>query len=123
MTRNTYITSAVAGLVLAGGLAGAVSAQEAASATGLSEEQIIEIALAEVPGEVLEVEMEHEDGQHVFEVEIETETGEEAEVVIAAASGEVLEVAMEDDDKDCDKDDDDDDDDKDGDDKDATDDA
>ncbi len=104
MNTKLITGGALTGLVLAGGLAGMVSAQSAASATGLSEEQIIEIALAEVPGEVVEIELEREDGMQVYEVEILTADGTEMEVEIAAGTGDVLEVEA--DGKGCDKDDD-----------------
>lgn len=83
---------ALTGLALAGGLIGSVSAQSAAVATGLTEEQVIEIALTEVPGEVTEVERERHRGQQVFEVEILGKDGIEMEVKIAAGTGEVLKV-------------------------------
>lgn len=105
---NTKIIAGTAftGLVLATGIAGMVSAQSAAEATGLSEEQIIEIALTEVPGDVLEVELEQHRGEQVFEIEILSEDGEEVEVEIAAETGDVLRVRAEGDG--CDEDDEDD---------------
>ena len=87
---------------MAGGIAATVSAQTVAGETGLSEEQVIAIALAEVPGEVLEIELEREDGMAVYEVEILSADGAEMEVEIAADTGEVLEVEAEEDDKDDD---------------------
>lgn len=104
MKTKLIAGGALTGLVLAGGLSGMVSAQSAAIATGLSEEQIIEIALAEVPGEVVEIELEREDGMQIYEIEIMTADGTEMEVEIAAETGEVLEVEAER--KGCDKDDD-----------------
>lgn len=91
-----YITTgALAGLVLAGGVAGAVSAQSAVDATGLSEDQIIEIALSEIPGEVTEVEQERRRGQSIFEVEVTGEDGIEMELAIDAQTGEILKVEAE----------------------------
>jgi len=98
------------GLVLAGGIAGMVSAQSVADATGLTEAQVIEIALMEVPGEVTEVEQERHRGSQIFEVEIVGADGVEMEVKIAADTGEILKVEAEGDD--CDDDDDDDNDDE-----------
>ena len=106
MNTKLIAGGALSGLVLAGGIAGMVSAQSAADATSLTEEQIIEIALLEVPGEVTEVEFEERRGMAVYEVEILAADGTEMEVKIAADSGDVLRVEA--DDKDCDKDDDDD---------------
>lgn len=108
MNTKLIVGGALTGLVLAGGFAGLVSAQSVADATGLTEEQVIEIALMEVPGEVTEVELERHRGQEVYEVEILGADGTETEVKIAAESGEILKVQAED--EDCDKDDDHDDD-------------
>ena len=76
----------------------------AATATGLTEEQIIEIALSEVPGEVQEVELEREDGMRVYEVEILAADGVEMELEIAADTGDVLKIKA--DGEGCDKNDD-----------------
>ena len=82
--------------------AGIVTAQtkinEAATVT---ETQAIEIALAEVPGEVTETELEHERGKLIYEVEIAAADGQEMEVEIDAQTGEVLEVEA--DNKKCDR--------------------
>jgi uncharacterized membrane protein YkoI len=66
----------------------------------LTEMQAVEIALAEVPGEVQETELEREDGVLVYEIEILTADGVEMEVEINADSGEILEIEAEDDDDD-----------------------
>lgn len=110
MNKNIIAGTALTGLVLAGAIAGTVSAQSTAAATGLTEEQVIEIALAQVPGEVIEVELETEDGQQIFEVEILGLDGVEMEVEIDANTGDVLEVEADGEgcDKRGDKDDDDD---------------
>lgn len=112
MEKKFIAGGAITGLVLAAGLVGAVSAQTAAEATALTEEQAAEIALMEIAGEVQEIEVETEDGTTVFEVEILDADGVEFEIVLAADTGEVLEVENESDDKDCDRDHDDDDDDE-----------
>lgn len=101
MTKTFITASTLTGLVLAGGLASMVSAQSAAEATGLTEDQIIEIALTEVPGEVLEIEQETHKGKEIFEVEVLAEDGDEFELAILASTGEVLKVREEGDD--CDK--------------------
>ncbi|MEL6599594.1 MAG: PepSY domain-containing protein [Pseudomonadota bacterium] len=99
MDSKTLTSGALIGLMLAGGLAAAVSAQTAATETGLTEDEVIAIALAEVPGEVRDVELETEDGQQVYEVEIIGADGIEMEVEIAADTGDVLEVEAETDDE------------------------
>ena len=105
MDKKMTAIGAFTGLALSGALVGAVSAQSAAQATGLSEEQAIEIALLEVPGDVQEVELEKEDGMMVFEIEILDADGQEFEIEIAADTGAVIEVEAEDDDDDEDDDD------------------
>lgn len=90
ITRGT-----LAGLVLVGGIAGIVSAQSVAEATGLTEQQVIEIALIEVPGEVVEVELERHRGQEVYEIEVLGEDGTVMEVEIATETGEILSVKAE----------------------------
>ncbi len=100
MDKKIITGGVLAGLVMAGGLAAAVSAQTAAAETGLTEEQVIAIALAEVPGEVQEVELEREDGMQVYEIEILSTDGVDMEVEIAAATGDVLEIERDDEDED-----------------------
>ncbi len=92
MNKTFILGGAAAGMIFAGGIAGMVSAQSAATATGLSEEQIIEIALMEVPGEVTDVELERQRGNSVYEIEILATDGTEMEVKIAAESGDILKV-------------------------------
>ena len=105
---NAKIVSggALAGLVLTGAVASSLSAQSAATVTGLTAEQVMAIALAEVPGEVKEMELETEDNMQVWEVEILAANGTEMEVEINAETGDILEIEAEDDDDDDDDDDD-----------------
>jgi hypothetical protein len=107
--RNDVNTKLIAGgaltsLIFAGGFVGLISAQSVADATGLTEEQVIEIALMEVPGEVTEVELESHRDQKVYEVEILELDGTETEVKISAEFGEILRVKAEG--EDCNKEDD-----------------
>ena len=97
MKTKLIAGGALTGLVLAG----MVSAQSGANATGLTEEQVIEIALTEVSGEVTEVERERHRGQQIFEIEILGDDGTETEIEIAAETGEILRVRA--DDAGCDK--------------------
>lgn len=90
MNTKHIAAAAFSSLILAGGFAGMVSAQSAAEATSLTEEQIIEIALNEVPGDVTEVELEERRGHQIYEVEILTADGNETELRIAAESGDIL---------------------------------
>ena len=98
MEKKFVAGGALAGLIMTGALVGAVSAQSAAEATGLSEEQAIEIALLEIPGDVQEIELEKEDGALVYEIEILGDSGQEFEIEISADTGTVIEIEAEDDD-------------------------
>lgn len=102
MNTKLIAGSALTGLFLAGGIAGMVSAQSVADATGLTEEQVIEIALTEVPGEVTEIELEQRRGADIYEIEILAEDGSEMDVKISAEDGEVLKVAADGDREGCD---------------------
>lgn len=104
MTKKLITGGLLAGLLATAGTAGVVAAQSATEAPGLTEAQAIEIALAEVPGEVQEAELEREDGGQVYEIEILMADGMEMEVEIDANTGDVLEVEAEDDDDDDDDD-------------------
>lgn len=95
MNTKTVAYGTLSGLVLAGGITGMVSAQSVADATGLTEEQVIEIALMEIPGEVIEVELDREDGVQIYEVEILAEDGREMEIEIGADDGTILKVEAE----------------------------
>ena len=105
MDKKLIAAGTLASLIAATSIVGFASAQSTA-VVNLTEEQAIALALAEVPGEVQETELESEDGMDVYEIEILTAEGVEMEVEIDANSGEILEVEAEDD-HDCDDDDDD----------------
>ncbi|SLN38465.1 PepSY domain-containing protein [Pseudooctadecabacter jejudonensis] len=110
MNINTLKIGALSGLIAVGGIATMVSAQTTAEQTNLTVEQVIEIALIEVPGEITEVELEERRGSTFYEVEITAEDGSEMELKIAADDGEILRVKE--DDRGCDDDHDDDDEDE-----------
>lgn len=54
--------------------------------------QILPIALRAAPGEVLEVELEREDGRLIYEIEILARTGRVRQVSVDARTGAVLSV-------------------------------
>jgi uncharacterized membrane protein YkoI len=58
----------------------------------LSEEEAIEIALAEVPGEVTDVAIEKKFGKWVYVIEIDADNGPETDVIIDRETGEILGV-------------------------------
>lgn len=95
MNKNLILGSGLAGLILTSGVVGMVSAQTAATETGLTQEQVIAIALSEVPGEVQEVELERHRGNQIYEIEILAADGTEMEVEVEAETGDVLKVKAE----------------------------
>ncbi|MEM7730891.1 MAG: PepSY domain-containing protein [Pseudomonadota bacterium] len=99
MNKNILIGGVVGSLALASAMVGITQAQSTGATPTLTETAAIEIALAQVPGEVQETELEREDGKMVYEVEIiAAADGKEMEVEIDAETGEVLEIEIEDDD-------------------------
>lgn len=58
--------------------------------------RIFEIAQGAVPGEIIEVELDHDHDRLIYEVDILTQTGRLRQVEIDAQSGAVLEVEDED---------------------------
>lgn len=102
MNKKLITGGALAGLILAGGIGGTLSAQTASELTGLSEEQAVAIALEVFPGEVQEIELEREKGMQIYEIEILAADGVENEIEINAENGEVL-ASNGDGDKDCER--------------------
>lgn len=72
----------------------ALEAVEAREALPLT--RIMEIALHTVPGEIIEIELDREDGRLIYEVDVLTRTGRLRQVEIDARTGQVLEVEDED---------------------------
>ncbi|AJD89610.1 hypothetical protein JMA_02930 [Jeotgalibacillus malaysiensis] len=62
----------------------------------ISQEEAVEIALAEVEGTLESVELDDDDGRAIYEVEINTGTGDDddAEFDIDAVTGEILEMDL-----------------------------
>lgn len=81
-------------LVLATGFAiggeGRTGQKEAASTAGMSIEEAIKTATQKYPGQVLEAELEDEDGAALWELEILTADGKKMEVQVDSRTGEVL---------------------------------
>lgn len=98
MNKKLITGSVLAAILMTGSAVGFASAQTATTPVAVSATQAIEIALAEVPGEVQEVDLDRDDGQQVYEVEIVNADGVEMEVEVDAETGEVLEVEADDDD-------------------------
>jgi len=66
-------------------------------AAKLSMVEAIAAAKKQFPGQVLEAELEREDGQRVYEIEIASTTGVVTEIKVDAQSGDVLSSKIEDD--------------------------
>lgn len=60
------------------------------SSAAISMEAALAIALTEVPGSVIEAELEDEDGKVVWEIEVATAAGTEMELLVDANSGEII---------------------------------
>lgn len=101
MIKKLIIGNLAAGLILTGGIVGVAVAdtkdkQAITEAPTVSMIQAIEIANTQVPGIVLEAELENEDDTNIYEIEIVKADGVEMEVEINAESGEVLAVEEDD---------------------------
>ena len=70
------------------------AAREAGEALPIS--RILPLALREVPGEVIEVELEREGGLLIYEIEVLARTGRVRKVKLDARTGAVLRVEDED---------------------------
>ena len=62
----------------------------------ISFDQAVEIALADVPGQVVEAELEREDGVVVWEIEVVDSQNQLFEFEIDANSGDILEKELDD---------------------------
>lgn len=96
--KETLTGGVLAGLLAATSVTATASAESVAQATSLTAEQAIQIALAEVPGEIRELELEDEAGKRVFEIEIMAAQASETTVKIDAMTGDILKIEVEDDD-------------------------
>ncbi|MEJ2231708.1 MAG: PepSY domain-containing protein, partial [Nitrospirales bacterium] len=67
--------------------------------TSVTMEDAIKTATTQFPGRVLEAELESEDGQAVYEIEIVNASGETREFEIDAQSGKILSSELEDQDE------------------------
>jgi len=102
MKRSHYmmVTMLISGVLFASGFAlsseGPQGQEKDLLTATLSLEEAIGKAKAKFPGQVLETELEREEGQAVYEIEIASTTGVVTEVKVDAQSGEVLSSDIED---------------------------
>ena len=80
MSKTFFAGTVLTGMILAGGAAGMVSAQSAATQTGLSEEQIIELATAEMECDLIEQALLRMDA--VDDIEFAIKLPDEVEVYV-----------------------------------------
>lgn len=59
-------------------------------------EQVIQSAMAVKPGQILETDLEEEDGRYIYELEILDERGQVWELELDASTAELLELESED---------------------------
>ena len=95
-----YTRIPVVAALLAGGLLSAVNVSNASDDDGIDKQAIsnatvtfngaVDIALAKVPGIVLEAEFESEDGKSIWEVEILGEDEKLYEITVDANTGEAM---------------------------------
>ena len=102
MKRSNYmmVTMLISGVLFASGFAlsseGTQGQEKNLLTAKLSLEEAIGKAKAKFPGQVLETELESEEGQVVYEIEIASATGVVTEVKVDAQSGAVLSSEIED---------------------------
>lgn len=104
--RNALL-SVLAGLVVAAGAASVVDADDDDDEEMSEHEavrfavkrgevmplaRILAIALKEIPGDVVEVELERDDGRIVYEIKVLTDNGRVREVRLDARTGGILDI-------------------------------
>ena len=102
MKRSNYmiLTMLISGVLLTWGLAlsseGTHGKEEGLLTPKLSMEEAIATAKTKFPGQVLEAELENEQGQAVYEIEIASTKVVVTEITIDAQTGELLSSEIED---------------------------
>jgi len=102
MKRSNYmmVSMLITGVLFASGFAlsseGSHSQGKGMAPAKLSLEEAIATAKTKFPGRVLEAELENEQGQVVYEIEIASTTGVATEIKVDAQSGELLGSEVED---------------------------
>jgi hypothetical protein len=102
MKRSNYmmVTMLIAGVLFASGFAlsseGTQGQEKGLLTATLSMEEAIATAKTKFPGQVLEAELENEEGKAVYEIEIASTSGTVTEIKVDAQSGELLSSDIED---------------------------
>ena len=93
MRINRMLITPITAMALSSGLwAQSTPSGERQKEPAVSREQAEQIALRQVPGRVEEVEEDTWNGEAVWEVTVESEGGEDYEVVINSDNGRIVEV-------------------------------
>ncbi len=91
MKRRVLVVAMTAVLLIVGGVAAAVALSgDDLPEVPVTQDEAVAAATAAVPGDVLEVELEKENGVVGYEVEIKTSDGSMVEVMVDPQTGEVL---------------------------------
>jgi uncharacterized membrane protein YkoI len=103
-SAHKVVTAGLFGLMIAGASAFAIASQDNSKQSAqlvneavLNVDQAMSIALAEVPGKVIETEIEKEDGKLVWEISVLDDQHQTFELEIDANSGELLKKELDDD--------------------------
>ena len=92
MNTKMITAGTLTGLIAAAGIATLVAAQSTNESALMTEQQIIEIAQSEIPGDVTEIELKERRGDQYYKVEILSAEGNEMKMKIDAENGEVMKV-------------------------------
>ncbi|PPA69575.1 PepSY domain-containing protein [Jeotgalibacillus proteolyticus] len=79
------------------GTASAIDSNTASSNTNeeyISQEEAVKIAMAQVSGTLESVELDEDDGRMIYEIEINKDKDDDAEVDIDAVTGEIIEIDL-----------------------------
>lgn len=96
MRGRVAVLGLVAALVFGAAVAGDDEAEQdrvrdlVESGEILALDEVVDSATARFPGRLIEVELEHERGRLVYELDLLTDEGEYIEVLVDAKTGEVL---------------------------------
>ncbi|GAB4074785.1 hypothetical protein GCM10028778_22880 [Barrientosiimonas marina] len=100
--KKGILTTGIAATLIGGSIAGTSAfassgSQDDAKEAAITEEEAINTALEEVPGKAIETDLDDEDGETVYEVDVKGEDGKMWDLDINAQNGDVLQKHADDD--------------------------
>jgi len=99
-TKTSQLILAGAGITSLVALTAVANAKsdryEVLASVGTDMPTAVELALSAVPGTVVEAELERDDGQYIWEIEIVDDTDQLVSIELDGTTGQVLETEMED---------------------------